>query len=132
LPKRWFGRLSTRFGTPVISIVLCGVVALLALRMDVTTSTSFINFGAFLAFSLVNLSVIFHYWIAQGERGLKAAAVYLAFPLVGLMADLWLMASLDPMAIYLGVAWLGMGCLYLLVITRGLRQQPPEMHFEEA
>ncbi|WP_409275805.1 APC family permease [Pseudomonas sp. KCJK9111] len=132
LPKRWFGRLSARFGTPVISIVLCGVVALLALRMDVTTSTSFINFGAFLAFSLVNLSVIFHYWIAQGERGLKAATVYLAFPLIGLVADLWLMASLDHMAIYLGVAWLGIGCLYLLVITRGLRQQPPEMHFEEA
>ena len=40
-------------------------MALLALQMDVTTSTSrTINFGAFLAFSLVNLSVVFHYYLA--------------------------------------------------------------------
>ena len=132
IPKRLFGRLSERFGTPVFSIILCGVVALLALRMDVTTSTSFINFGAFLAFSLVNLSVIFHYWIAQGERGMKAVTFYLMFPLIGLIADLWLMASLDHMAIYLGLTWLAIGLVYLVFITGGLRRQPPEMHFEEA
>ncbi|MBA1192898.1 MAG: amino acid permease [Pseudomonas sp.] len=132
LPKRWFGRLSERFGTPVISLVLCGVVALLALRMDVTTSTSFINFGAFLAFSLVNLSVVFHYWIDQGARGAKAAVIYLLFPLIGLVADLWLMASLDSMALYLGGVWLVIGMVYLLVLTGGLRRQPPEMQFEEA
>jgi amino acid transporter len=132
LPKAFFGTLSERFGTPVGSIVLCGVVALLALEMDVTTSTSFINFGAFLAFSLVNLSVIFHYWIARGERGLRGAVLFLAFPLIGLVADLWLMASLDHLAIYLGLAWLTAGVLYLAVLTGGFRQQPPEMHFEEA
>jgi amino acid transporter len=67
LPKSFFGTLHARFGTPVNSILLCGV-ALLALKLDVTTSTSFINFGAFLAFSLVNLSVIFHYWIGGEKR----------------------------------------------------------------
>ncbi|PVZ12269.1 MULTISPECIES: APC family permease [unclassified Pseudomonas] len=132
LPKRLFGRLSERFGTPVISIVLCGVVALLALRMDVTTSTSFINFGAFLAFSLVNLSVIFHYWLGEGKRGIAAVVFYLLFPLIGMSADLWLMMSLDHLAIYLGLAWLALGMIYLAMITGGLRRQPPEMHFEEA
>ncbi|AIR91035.1 APC family permease [Pseudomonas cremoricolorata] len=132
LPKRVFGRLSERFGTPVSSIILCGIVALLALRMDVTTSTSFINFGAFLAFSLVNLSVIFHYWIAQRERGAKALMAYVLFPLMGLIADLWLMASLDHLAIYLGLGWLAIGLVYLFFMTGGLRRQPPEMHFDEA
>lgn len=132
IPKRLFGRLSERFGTPVISIILCGVVALLALRMDVTTSTSFINFGAFLAFSLVNLSVIFQYWIAERQRGAKAVMVYLMLPLIGLIADIWLMASLDHMAIYLELAWLAIGLVYLVIITGGLRREPPEMDFEEA
>ncbi|MCO7058227.1 APC family permease [Pseudomonas juntendi] len=132
IPKRLFGRLSERFGTPVISIILCGVVALLALRMDVTTSTSFINFGAFLAFSLVNLSVIFQNWIAERQRGAKAVMVYLMLPLIGLIADIWLMASLDHMAIYLGLAWLAIGLVYLVIITGGLRREPPEMDFEEA
>ncbi|MFB4394974.1 MULTISPECIES: APC family permease [unclassified Pseudomonas] len=132
LPKGFFGRLSERFGTPVGSIVLCGVVALLALRMDVTTSTSFINFGAFLAFSLVNLSVVFHYWIGQGRRGLRGTLMFLVFPLVGLAADLWLMVSLDHLAIYLGLGWLAVGVLYLAVLTGGFRRQPPQLHFEEA
>ncbi|MDF3933625.1 APC family permease [Pseudomonas citronellolis] len=132
LPKSFFGTLSERFGTPVGSIVLCGVVALLALEMDVTTSTSFINFGAFLAFSLVNLSVIFHYWIRRGERGLRGAVLFLAFPLIGLVADLWLMVSLDHLAVWLGLAWLTVGVVYLGVLTGGFRQSPPEMHFEEA
>ncbi|MBC3423561.1 MULTISPECIES: APC family permease [unclassified Pseudomonas] len=132
LPKAFFGRLSERFGTPVGSIVLCGVVALLALHMDVTTSTSFINFGAFLAFSLVNLSVVFHYWIGRGERGPRAVLLFLVFPLIGLAADLWLMVSLDHLAIYLGLAWLAAGILYLAVLTGGFSKQPPEMHFEEA
>ncbi|WP_288377765.1 APC family permease [uncultured Pseudomonas sp.] len=132
LPKAFFGRLSERFGTPVGSIALCGVVALLALHMDVTTSTSFINFGAFLAFSLVNLSVVFHYWIGRGERGPRAVLLFLVFPLIGLAADLWLMVSLDHLAIYLGLAWLAAGILYLAVLTGGFSKQPPEMHFEEA
>lgn len=132
LPKVFFGRLSERFGTPVNSILLCGVVALLALKMDVTTSTSFINFGAFLAFSLVNLSVIFHYWINGDKRGPREVLLFLLCPLIGLLADLWLMISLDHLAIILGVSWLALGCVYLLVLTGGLRRQPPEMDFQEA
>lgn len=132
LPRPFFGRISKRFETPVNSIVLCGVVALLALHMDVTTSTSFINFGAFLAFSLVNLSVIFHYYLNAQRRGLRELVLFLVFPLIGLFADLWLMVSLDHLAIWLGVSWLAIGLIYLAVITGGFRQQPPEMNFEEA
>nr|WP_294975910.1 APC family permease [uncultured Pseudomonas sp.] len=132
LPRPFFGRIGKRFETPVNSIVLCGVVALLALRMDVTTSTSFINFGAFLAFSLVNLSVIFHYYLNAERRGLRERVLFLLFPLIGLLADLWLMVSLDHLAIWLGVSWLAIGVVYLAVITGGFREQPPEMHFDEA
>lgn len=132
LPRPFFGRISKRFETPVNSIVLCGVVALLALHMDVTTSTSFINFGAFLAFSLVNLSVIFHYYLNAERRGPRELVLFLLFPLIGLLADLWLMVSLDHLAIWLGATWLVLGVIYLAVITSGFRQQPPEMHFEEA
>ncbi|MFS2126330.1 APC family permease [Pseudomonas sp. Pseusp97] len=132
LPRPFFGRISKRFETPVNSIVLCGVVALLALHMDVTTSTSFINFGAFLAFSLVNLSVIFHYYLNAERRGPRELVLFLLFPLIGLLADLWLMVSLDHLAIWLGATWLVLGVVYLAVITGGFRQQPPEMHFEEA
>ncbi|WP_277759113.1 APC family permease [Pseudomonas sp. A34-9] len=132
LPKSFFGTLHARFGTPVNSILLCAVVALLALKLDVTTSTSFINFGAFLAFSLVNLSVIFHYWIGGEKKGLREGVLFLIFPFIGLVADLWLMVSLDHLAVYLGLSWLAIGVVYLAVLTGGFRRQPPEMDFQEA
>ncbi|UFP99147.1 APC family permease [Pseudomonas fitomaticsae] len=132
LPKSFFGTLHERFGTPVNSILLCAVVALLALKLDVTTSTSFINFGAFLAFSLVNLSVIFHYWIGGEKKGLRELVLFLIFPFIGLAADLWLMVSLDHLAVYLGLSWLAIGVVYLAVLTGGFRRQPPEMDFQEA
>jgi amino acid transporter len=132
LPKSFFGTLNERYGTPVNSILLCAVVALLALKLDVTTSTSFINFGAFLAFSLVNLSVIFHYWIGGEKRGLRELVLFLIFPSIGLLADLWLMISLDKLAIMLGVSWLAIGCIYLAWLTGGFRRQPPEMDFQES
>ncbi|KQZ82734.1 APC family permease [Pseudomonas sp. Root562] len=132
LSKSFFGTLHQRFGTPINSILLCAVVALLALKLDVTTSTSFINFGAFLAFSLVNLSVIFHYWIGGEKKGLRQFVLFLLFPFIGLAADLWLMVSLDHLAIYLGLSWLAIGVVYLAVLTGGFRRQPPEMDFQEA
>ncbi|WP_148051404.1 APC family permease, partial [Pseudomonas protegens] len=119
LPKCFFGSLHGRFGTPVNSILLCAVVALLALKLDVTTSTSFINFGAFLAFSLVNLSVIFLYWVGARQRGLRELILFLIFPLIGLAADLWLMSSPDHLAIYLGASWLVIGLVYMGFLTRG-------------
>lgn len=132
LSNSFFGRVSERFGTPVNSIVLCGVVALMALKLDVTTSTSFINFGAFLAFTLVNVSVIFHYWIGAKNRGLREFVLFLIFPLIGAAACLWLMVSLDKMALILGLSWLALGCIYLAWLTGGFRRQPPEMDFQEA
>ncbi|CAD5109147.1 APC family permease [Zestomonas carbonaria] len=132
LPQKLFGTLSQRFGTPVGSILLCGVVALLALKLDVATSTSFINFGAFLAFTLVNLSVIFHYWIGSERRDPRDLLLHLICPLVGMGATLWLMASLDHLAITLGLSWLALGVVYLGWLTGGFRRQPPEMHFDAA
>ncbi|MCV2224178.1 APC family permease [Pseudomonas mercuritolerans] len=132
LPKSFFGTLHARFGTPVNSILLCAAVALLALKLDVTTSTSFINFGAFLAFSLVNLSVIFHYWIGGEKKGLRELLLFLLCPLIGLVADLWLMVSLDHLAVWLGLSWLAIGVVYLAVLTGGFRRQPPELDFQEA
>lgn len=132
LPQSFFGQLSRRFGTPVNNLALCGVVALLALKLDVATSTSFINFGAFLAFSLVNLAVIFHFYLGATQRGIRQILLFLICPLLGLSADLYLMISLDSMAILLGLSWLALGVIYLGKLTHGFRTQPPEMQFSEA
>ncbi len=126
LPKRVFAYLHRRLQTPVFGIALVGVVGLVALTLDVSTSTSFINFGAFTAFTFVNLSVIAVY---VRERG--PVLTRLVFPAIGAVVDVWLLTNLDGIALTLGLIWLGIGVVYLAVLTRLFRTAPPEMTFEE-
>lgn len=132
LSKTIFGQLHDRYFTPVNSILLCGVVALLALFMDVTTSVSFINFGAFLAFTSVNLAVIARFFLGNRAKGLSGLLKYLVVPVLGVAADLYLLVSLDGHALTLGCIWLAIGLVYLTYLTKGFKQQPPEMQFSEA
>ncbi|MBB5889304.1 APC family permease [Kutzneria kofuensis] len=126
LPKRFFGYLQPKLETPVFGIVLIGLVGLGALALDVTTSTSFINFGAFTAFTFVNLSVI-ALWLRRRGSVLRNLVV----PIVGAAVDLWLLAHLDGIAITLGLIWLALGVCYLTYLTRGFRRPPPEVTFED-
>jgi putrescine importer len=132
LPKGFFGQLHSKYLTPVFNIILCGLVALLALFMDVTTSVSFINFGAFLAFTSVNIAVIARFYFGNNCTGASGFIKYLLIPALGAIADLWLMANLDARALTLGAAWLAIGFVYLAVITGGFKRNPPELAFEEA
>jgi putrescine importer len=127
LPRKVFGRLNARFHTPVVNLVLTGAVGLIALFLDVATSTSFINFGAFTAFTLVNLSVIFHF-VRERRAGNRLNPVsYVAVPVVGAVVCAYLLSRLDSNAITLGLSWLVLGIIVLTVITRGFRTAPPEM-----
>jgi putrescine importer len=125
LPKRVFGWVSERFHTPVFNIALAGLIGLGAIFLDITTSTSFINFGAFTAFTLVNLSVIGYFLRHRGER--LSPWRYVLIPVIGAAIDIYLLTQLDSRALILGLSWLGIGIIYLLVLTRGLTREPPDL-----
>jgi len=93
LPKRVFGWLYERFHTPVFNIGLAGLVGLAAIFLDVATSTSFINFGAFTAFTLVNVSVIAYFARHRGES--LNPLRYIVLPLIGAVVDVYLLTQLD-------------------------------------
>jgi putrescine importer len=125
---RVFGKLQPKFATPVFGIVLTGAVGLVALTLDVSTSTSFINFGAFTAFTFVNVSVLAT-WLR--DRSGKRVLTWVVAPLIGAVVDLWLLVNLDGIALVFGLVWLAIGVVVLAAITRGFRRPPPEMTFEE-
>ncbi len=131
-PKRIFGYIHPRFRTPAINVLLSGVVGLIALKLDVATSTSFINFGAFSAFTCVNLCVIAMFIRQRRGRGPAQRVVpNVVFPAIGAVVDVYLLLHLDSKAKLLGVTWLTCGVLYLAYLTRGFRRPPPEMEFVE-
>ena len=127
LPKKLFGKLNPKTKTPTNAIILTGVVALFAIFLDVTKATAYINFGGFVAFFFVNLSVIAQYYVKGKERSLKGTILYLIFPILGALLCLYLLVHLDRFAINLGCAWTVAGIIYLLVLTKGLKEEPPEL-----
>ncbi|WP_339621233.1 APC family permease [uncultured Salinibacterium sp.] len=131
LPRRFFAAVSKRFRSPVFSLVTVGVVGFVALFLDVATSTSFINFGAFIAFAMVNVSVIVYYVKRKSEGTSLNPVMYLVVPAIGGIVTLYLMTQLDSNAITLGLVWLAIGVVILGVITRGFKKLPPEIEFAE-
>ncbi len=127
LPQAFFGRLSEKYHTPVINLVATGAVGLIAVFLDVATSTSFINFGAFTAFTLVNVAVVFHYVRQRREGNQLNPLSYVVVPVIGAVICAYLLSRLDSNAITLGVSWLVLGVVVLALITKGFRTAPPEM-----
>lgn len=131
MPKKFFGTLNAKTKTPANAIFLIGAVALLAIFLDVTKATAYINFGGFVAFFFVNLSVIAQYYVKKRERSLKGTILYLIFPILGALLCLYLLVHLDRFAIILGCAWTVAGIIYLLILTRGFKQEPPELGIDD-
>ena len=129
LPRKIFGEVSKRFRSPVFSLVIIGVVGLVAIFLDVATSTSFINFGAFIAFTMVNVSVIFYYFRQKAEGKSLNPLLYLVLPAIGGIITIYLLTRLDSNAIILGLSWLALGIVVLGIITRGFRKLSPEVEF---
>ena len=130
LPRRILAYVQPRFHTPVFAIALIGIVGLAALFLDVTTSTSFINFGAFSAFTLVNLSLIAHF-LRHRPQGVGAVLGWIVVPLIGAIIDLYLLLALDINAKIIGVIWLVIGVALLVWLTRGFRKAPPQLSIDE-
>ncbi|MFD0693524.1 APC family permease [Paenibacillus sp. GCM10027628] len=130
LPQKIFGYIHPKYKTPVYNVILIGLFSLSALFLDLVTAASFINFGALVAFTFVNLSVIFCYYIKQRRRSAKETVCYLIFPVIGALFNIWLWTNLDKHAMILGIVWAACGFVYLLYLTKMFGKRPPEIHFE--
>ena len=125
LPKTFFGRLSRRFQTPAYPVLVVGAVSLLALVVTLETMASIVSFGALVAFSMVNLSVVKHFFIDARHRRGAAAFWNLVMPLVGFALTVWLWTNLSALTLKVGLCWLALGLVWLLVLTRGFRRPTP-------
>ncbi|WP_030982527.1 APC family permease [Streptomyces sp. NRRL S-1813] len=118
------------FFLPMV-IWLIGAVGLIALRMNVATSTSFINFGAFTAFTFVSLSVLATYLRSRRAGDRPRVLPYVIAPVIGAAVDIWLLTHLDSKAQLLGLIWLAVGVGCLTYLTKGFRRPPPKMDLSE-
>jgi len=131
LPTRVFGRLSARFKTPVVAVLCVSAVSLLAVWIDLGLLAGMISFGALVAFSVVNLSVIKHYYIDRKERAGVQVLRNLVLPLIGFALTVWLWTSLSVETFIVGLSWRAIGVLLLAIVTRGFRRPTPMLDLKE-
>ncbi|MCI0155092.1 APC family permease [Leifsonia shinshuensis] len=124
LPRRFFGYINPKTHTPTLNIILVGAICLLAMSFSLELISAFINFGALIAFTFVNISVIAWFAIRQGRR--KTAGEIFSFivlPTIGMILTGILWANLHADALIGGLIWTTIGLVYLLVLTRGFRRK---------
>ncbi|ERH62588.1 putrescine/spermidine ABC transporter [Pantoea dispersa EGD-AAK13] len=130
-PQRFFGFVHPKFRTPSLNVLLVGAVALLAINFDLVTATALINFGALVAFTFVNLSVIAQFWIREKRnKTLKDHLNYLVLPIMGALTVGALWINLEETSMVLGLVWAAIGIIYLAFVTRTFRNPVPQFSEE--
>jgi putrescine importer len=132
-PEKWFGYVHPKWRTPAINVLIVGVISLSAWFFDLVTATSLINFGALMAFTFVNLSVISHFAVREKmHRTPKGFFNYVIMPLIGagLVGVLWI--NLELSSLIMGASWFLIGLAYLVFLTKAFKVAPPQYKAEEA
>ena len=128
---RFLSYIHPTFLTPTHAVLIVGIVSLLAVKFTLEFISSMINFGALIAFTVVNLTVIvFYAFRLKQRRTAKEIFRNIVLPFIGmcLTAVLWLNLHFD--ALLYGAIWLAIGIIVLFYMTRGLRE-PLTMKIEE-
>lgn len=128
LPRKVFGHVSVKFATPTFAILVVSAISLAAIWIELTFLITLVSFGALVAFSAVNLSVIKHYFFDTNEKNVFNNLV---LPVIGFGLTLWLWTSLEGTAFMIGLIWLALGFVWLLAVTRGFQRPTPVLDMEE-
>jgi putrescine importer len=127
LPRKVFGSLNTKTQTPVLNLLIMGIIGAAVATQTIDTIVSLINFGALFGFLMVNLSVIRYHFMTLKKRSGSAVVKHLMMPLMGAIICFILWINLPSLSKIAGFVWLGLGVLYEAFLTHFFRQDPPSL-----
>jgi putrescine importer len=130
IPKRIFGYLDKKHSSPSYNIIIVGLLALTgALLLNYEECARLINFGAFLAFMGVNLSVMREYFFKSQNKTIKNFLLNFLLPFIGFMICLIIWLNLPLKTFIIGGGWMLVGILYMSIRTKGFRNSIVKMDF---
>jgi putrescine importer len=128
---RFLSYIHPKFLTPLHAVLIVGAVSLLAFKFTLEFVSAMINFGALIAFTVVNLTVLLYYAVRLKQRNTpRQILTNIVLPIIGMCmtAVLWINLHFD--ALLYGAIWFVVGLILLVYVTRGLRK-PLTMKIEE-
>lgn len=138
LPRKFFAHLHPESNTPTYNILLIGAVAYVgALTLNYIGDAyehagELLNFGAFLAFMGVNLSVFWHFAVLTRKEHRPRILSDAVLPLLGCAFCALIWWNLNILARVAGGIWFAIGLGYLCLATRGFRKTPKMIDFSES
>jgi putrescine importer len=128
LPRKLFGHCAPGTRTPTFNIVLVGVLSFILSELlnyygdAYQHAGELINFGAFLAFMGVNLATFWQVGFLARPGYTRRVVVDIVLPLTGFISCALIWGTLGALAKTVGELWFVLGMLYLIIRTRGFRQ----------
>jgi len=133
LPKKIFGHLDEKKGTPTYNVWIVGGLAYAAvLTIPWERSAEVVTFGALVAFMAVNLSALKQFWLLPAAREKRKFFVDAFLPGFGMVFCFGLLLSLQSWTKTAGIVWLIIGIVYVAWMTKGFRIKPKLFDFSEA
>lgn len=122
--------LHPKYRTPWVAIIFVGLASLvLSLTLNQDTVSNLVSFGALFGFLLLNLAVIWRFFIKNPNKGLNNVVRYLISPLIGFGVSLWIFLNLALSAKLVGLGWLLVGIAILLYQTAFFTKPVPHLNF---
>lgn len=117
--SRTFSFIHPRYQTPALAVLFVGLISLLAIPLNLSFVAALINFGALMAFTFVNLTVIVYFaWRKKLVNTPKEIFTNVILPALGVIATLILWINLSPDSFKYGLIWLVLGIAIMLGLTR--------------
>jgi putrescine importer len=108
LPHSIFGAINKKWKTPHWNILLIVIFQfLLGLTFTVASIAELVNYGALLGFILLNIAVIWLFYIKRQSR--EHYLKHLFSPLCGVIVLTWVFLSMQTVTLVVGTIWLTIG-----------------------
>jgi len=130
IPKKFFGHLGKTSATPTYNVLLIGGLALIgSVLLNYKECARLINFGAFFSFMGVNVACMREYFFKAVNRSFKSFFFDFIPPLIGFIICLFIWFNLPLKTFIIGGGWMVIGGLYLVIKTKGFKQQVKMLDF---
>ncbi len=131
LPQNVFGFLSVKSKNPTYNILIVGAIAFVgSLFMPLERACDLLNFGAFLGFMGVNLSVIWSYYFKSPQDHKRNVFLDLILPVLGFLFCLLIWLGLPFISKIAGLVWLLVGFIITAIKTKGFKNRPVLFDFD--